>query len=60
MIKLIIEYLKNKDSIWNVFSNYLFDPVVGIKFPQKFDFSVDKIPIKMVWLLANKHTYRIS
>ncbi len=65
-IKWIIEYIKNKDTVWHVFPNFIFNSLGGIHFLLKLNFSVDKIPIKLVsfhkqallaWQLVYKHNF---
>lgn len=65
-IKWIIEYLKNKYCIWNIFHGNLFDPVGGIDVLLNCYFSDDKILIKLAsfhqqaltaWLLVYKHNF---
>ncbi len=41
-INWIIEYIKNKHTVWHIFPN-----LGGINFLLKCNFSVDKIPIKL-------------
>ncbi len=41
-IKWIIEYIKNKDTVWHIFPNFIFNYLGGINFLLKCNFSVDK------------------
>ncbi len=65
-IKWIIEYIKNKDTVWHIFPNFIFNYLGGIHFLLKCNFSVDKIPIKLAsfhkqallaWQLVYKHNF---
>lgn len=65
-IKWIIEFIKNKDSVWNVFPSYIFNSLGGINFLLKCNFSVEEIPVKMAnfhkqallaWQLIYKHNF---
>ncbi len=65
-IKWIIEYIKNKDTVWHIFPNFIFNSLGGIHFLLKRNFSVDKIPIKLAsfhkqallaWQLVYKHNF---
>ncbi len=65
-IKWIIEYIKNKDIVWHIFPNFIFNSLGGMHFLLKCNFSVDKIPIKLAsfhkqallaWLLVYKHNF---
>ncbi len=65
-IKWIIEYIKNKDTVWHIFPNFIFNSLGGINFLLKCNFSVDKIPIKLAsfhkqallaWQLVYKHNF---
>ncbi len=65
-IKWIIEYIKNKDTLWHIFPNFIFNSLGGIHFLLKSHFSVDKIPIKLAsfhkqallaWQLVYKHNF---
>lgn len=58
--------MKNRESIWNVFPNYIFNSIGGIHFLLKCNFSVDKIPVKLAgyhrqallaWNLIYKHNF---
>lgn len=44
-------YLRNKDCIWNIIPNLIFQQIDGLEFLLKCNFDVGKIPIK----LANFH-----
>ncbi len=37
----------NKDTVWHIFPNFIFNSLGGINFLLKCNFSVDKIPIKL-------------
>lgn len=65
-IKWIIKYIKNKDTVWHIFPNFIFNSLGGINFLLKCNFSVDKIPIKLAsfhkqallaWQLVYKHNF---
>ncbi len=65
-IKWIIEYIKNKDTVWHIFPNFMFNSLGGINFLLKLNFSVDKIPIKLAsfhkqallaWQLVYKNNF---
>ncbi len=65
-IKWIIEYIKNKDTVWHIFPNFTFNSLGGINFLLKCKSSVDKIPIKLAsfhkqallaWQLVYKHNF---
>ncbi len=65
-IKWIIEYIKNKDTVWHIFPNFIFNSLGGIHFLLKCNFSVDKMPIKLAsfhkqallaWQLVYKHNF---
>ncbi len=65
-INWLIQYLKNKDSIWNSFPNYLFKQLGDLEFLLKCNYSIEKIPVTlakfhkqalMAWMLAYKHNF---
>ncbi len=65
-IKWIIEYIQNKDTVWHIFPNFIFNSLGGIHFLLKRNLSVDKISIKLAsfhkqtllaWQLVYKHNF---
>lgn len=65
-INWILKYVKNQNSIWNVFPKYLFHSVGGLEFFLRCYFDVGKIPVKLAkfhkqailaWMLAYKHNF---
>ncbi len=64
-IKWLIEFIKNRESPWNAFANFIFNTPGGIDFLLKCNFSVDKIPVKLdsfhrQALLAWKMVYKLN
>ena len=66
MIKWIQNYLRNKDCIWNIIPNLIFQQIGGREFLLKCIFDMGKIPIKLAnfhkqvlltWNLMYKHNF---
>lgn len=55
-VNWFIKLLRNKDSIWRIFPNFIFKEVGGIEFLLKCNYSIDKLPIK----LSNFHRQALS
>ncbi|CDQ93629.1 unnamed protein product [Oncorhynchus mykiss] len=68
-IHWILKYVKNQNSILNVFPEYLFDSVGGLEFLLQCNFDINKIPVKLAnfhkqailaWILTSKHNFPLT
>jgi len=65
-INWLNRYMKNQDSIWNIFPQQVFSHIRGLKFLLMCNYNISKIPIKLsnfhqqvllAWALIYKHNF---
>jgi len=55
LVQWLNNLIEEAGTIWNTFPKYIFDSLGGLNFLLKFDFKVEKLPVK----LANFHKHAL-